>query len=512
MRKLLLLPVLLLLTATLSAQTALARRQPAFVTDSLDKYIVREMAAWNLPGLAIAIVKDGKVVLSKGYGVTEMGGKNAVNDSTLFQIASCSKAFTATSLALLAQQKKLSLDDTVRRWMPGFRLYDELATRQVTIRDLLCHRIGLQTFQADFLNWDSNLSRKEIIGMMEVEKPVNGFRAQFGYCNAAFLTAGEIIPAVTGQSWDAFVKATFFDPLHMTRTSTTWSAISSDKNACRPHAFWDGKETALPYDNIDNLGPAGSVNSCVKDLSHWIMMQLDSGRYNGKEVVPFSVLQDTRKPQTIIPGTPALFPGMHFQSYALGWFVADFYGKKIIWHNGGASGFLSTVCIVPELNLGFVVLVNSDNNSLYNALRYQLLDAYIGNPWRNYSSIMLAGQKKSDEADAIDLAKSRALVGANKNKLPLPASAFAGTYTNPVYGKMMVNTMDGKLACTFEHHPMMFGKLEYMGDDKFLCSFNSPLWGIQQVPFVIKDGKVESVTVSVNPSVDMMSYEFTKVK
>lgn len=482
-------------------------QQPAFVTDSLSKYILREMAAQHLPGLAVAIVKDGKVIVSQGYGVTEMDGHQKVNDSTLFQIASCSKAFTATSLAYLAQQKKLSLDDTVRKWLPGFRLYDPMATHMVTVRDLLCHRIGLQTFEGDFLNWNSNLSRQQIIAAMATEKPVFGFRAKFGYCNAAFLTAGEIIPAVTGLSWDAFVKANFFDPLQMTRTSTYSATIANDKNACRPHSRYMGKLVSFHPDQIDNLGPAASINSCVKDLSHWLLMQLDSGRYNGKQIVPFSVLNETRKPQTIIDRSPNAMT--HFSTYCLGWFSYDYNGKQVFYHDGGADGFLSTVCFIPELNLGITILVNSDNCSLYSDLRRQIIDAYMNLPYRNYAMFSNARMQKNMREDdaAMKVLRDSA---AMKIALPLPVEKFAGTYMNPVYGKMMITTDGGKLGCTFEHHPAMLGKLEYIGNNRFLCTFSTSMWGVNVVPFVIKDGKVESVTINVNPEVDMLPYSFIK--
>jgi CubicO group peptidase (beta-lactamase class C family) len=487
---------------------AFAQTQPAFVTDSLDKYILREMAAQDLPGLAIAIVKDGKVIVSKGFGVTETGKDKKVNDSTLFQIASCSKAFTATSLALLAQQKKLSLDDTVLKWMPGFRLYDELATKQVTIRDLLCHRIGLQTFEGDFLNWNSNLSRAQIIAAMAKEKPVFGLRAKFGYCNAAYLTAGEIIPVVTGQSWDAFVKATFFDPLQMTQTSTTNAVITSDKNACRPHTFYQGKLLAFNHDNVDNLGPAGSINSCVKDLSHWLLMQLDSGRYAGKQIVPFSVLRETRKPQTILEGRTS--SATHFSTYCLGWFSYDYNGKQVFYHDGGADGFLSTVCFIPELNLGITVLVNSDNCTLYGDLRKQIIDAYMGLPYQNYSAISTARSKKfaNEEKIAIKILQDSA---ALKLPLPVPIKNFTGSYYNEVYGFMNITTDGGKLGATFEHHPAMLGKLEYIGNNRFLCTFNTSMWGINIVTFEIEKGGVETITINVNPSVDMMPYKFESI-
>lgn len=490
----------------LFSTAAFSQKQPAFVTDSLDKYIQREMAAQNLPGLAISIVKDGKVIVSKGYGVTETGKDQRVNDSTLFQIASCSKAFTATSLALLAQQKKLSLDDTVLKWMPGFRLYDELATKQVTIRDLLCHRIGLQTFQGDFLNWNSNLTRQQIIAAMATQKPVYGLRAKFGYCNAAYLTAGEIIPIVTGQTWDAFVKTTFFDPLQMTRTSTTNAALVADKNASMPHTFYQGKLLSFQPDKVDNLGPAGSINSCVKDLSHWLLMQLDSGRYAGKQVVPFSVLKETRKSQTILDNRS---PASHFTTYCLGWFSNDYNGKQIFYHDGGADGFLSTVCFIPELNLGITVLINSDNATLYGDLRKQIIDAYMGLPYQNYAAISSARTKKFMNEDAL-AAKILQDSAAMKIPLPIPPDLFVGTYSNSVYGQMKITSDGGKLAATFEHHPAMLGRLEYIGHNRFLCTFNTSMWGINIVPFVIKDGKAESITINVNPSVDILPYKFSR--
>ncbi|MEO5644616.1 MAG: serine hydrolase [Bacteroidia bacterium] len=498
-----------LFSAASFAQTQLdqTRKHPVFVTDSLEKYILREMTAQNLPGLAIAIVKDGKIVVSKGFGVTETGGENKVNDSTLFQIASCTKAFTATSLALLAQQKKLSLDDTVLKWMPGFRLYDELATKQVTIRDLLCHRIGLQTFQGDFLNWNSNLTREQIIAAMAMQKPLFGLRAKFGYCNAAYLTAGEIIPIVTGQSWDAFVKATFFDPLKMSRTSTTHAAILSDKNACKPHTFYQGKFFAFTPDNIDNLGPAGSVNSCVKDLSHWLLMQLDSGRYDGKQIVPFSVLKETRKSQTILDNRSAT---SHFTTYCLGWFSNDYNGRQVFYHDGGADGFLSTVCFIPELNLGITILINSDNSTLYSDLRKQIIDAYMNLPYQNYSAISSARTKKGMLADAEQI-KTWQDSAALKLPLPIPLANVTGKFYNKVYGMMKITTDGGKIGATFEHHPAMFGKLEYIGNNRFLCTFNTSMWGVNMATFEIKNGRLMSITFHINPSVDMMSYTFDRL-
>ncbi len=486
--------------------TALDAQQPAFVTDSLAFYMQREMAAWEIPGAAVAIVKDGKVIVSQGYGVKEQGKTDAVNDETLFQIASCSKAFTATAIAMLHVEKKLSMDDSVVKFIPGFRLYETYTTNNCTVRDLLCHRIGLQTFQGDFVNWGSNLTRTEIVAQMAKQKPVFGFRAAYGYCNMGFAAAGEIILAVSGMTWDKYVHDKFFVPLKMNRSSTTFEELLADKNKCTGHSYWEGKNVTVPYDNINNLGPAGSINSCVKDLSNWVLCQIDSGRFEGTRVIPFAALAETRKSQ--IP-LPARAKGSHLGGYALGWQTMDYNGVQPYWHNGGTSGFVTTVCFVPELNLGIVVLTNTDQNNFYNNLRMQILDAYLKLPYKNYSQLslvqFLAGRKEEDK----QIADWKAQV-KSATKLPVEAKLFAGTYSNPVYGKMIIVEQKGKLTCLFEHHPKMFGTLEYMGDSTFLCTYNSPLWGIKPVPFKINNGKVISLTISVADFVDYMPYEFLK--
>jgi CubicO group peptidase (beta-lactamase class C family) len=241
--------------------------QPAFINDSLDTYIQREMKRWNIPGLSVAIVKDGKVLLTKGYGVREHGKPAKVNEYTLFQIASNSKAFTGTAIAMLDAEKRVKLDEKVTTYLPWFRLYDAGSTAQCTVRDLLCHRIGLQTFQGDFLNWGSTLSRKQIIERMALTRPVYPFRYTYGYCNAGYITAGEIIPQVTDTTWDDFVYHRFFKPLKMVHTNTSYTAMLNDTNACTPHTLVKGNITTMPLANIDNMAASAAVNSCVADMS-----------------------------------------------------------------------------------------------------------------------------------------------------------------------------------------------------------------------------------------------------
>ena len=496
--------------------------QPAFIKDSLDKYVEREMKRWNIPGSAVVIVKDGKVVTMKGYGVRETGKSGKVDENTLFQIASNSKAFTATSLALLDFQKKLSLNDKVTKWMPDFKLKDELATRDVTIKDLLCHRIGFETFQSDLLNWNCNLSRKELIMNMRNVKPVYSFRAHYGYCNVAFLTAGEIIPAVTDTSWDDFLKYHFFIPLKMNHTSTTYKTITADNNACKPYTLVDDKLVLLPYANVDDLGPAASINSCVKDLANWLMMQLDSGQFEGKRIFPFEALQMTRTSNTIVRDMSAS-SGSTFQTYGLGWFMLDYNGKKVIRHDGGADGFVTTTCFVPQLNLGIAVLTNTDMNSFYSALRRQIMDAYMNLPYTNISEKSYNDFSKNTKLENDEIKKLKET--ASKNPKPsLTPEEYVGKYKNEVYGSIEIKNANNNLTVSFSHHPSLSGKLEPLGENDFLCTYSIATYGIKKINFIASPSnlssqgegskapmqKIKSVIIRVNDFVDMMEYEFVR--
>jgi CubicO group peptidase (beta-lactamase class C family) len=485
--------------------------QNKFITDSLDKYIEREMHRWNIPGVAVSVVKDGKTVYIKGFGVRDVSKPDKVDENTLFMIASNTKAYTATAISLLDYQKRLSLNDKITKWMPDFKLNDELATREVTIRDMLCHRIGFQTFQSDFLNWGCNLTRKEVITNMRNVKPVYSFRSRYGYCNACFLTAGEIIPIVTDTSWDDFLKFNIFQPLKMNRTTTKYPGITNDNNAAKPYTIFNDKLTSLEYDSIDNLGPCGSINSCVKDISNWIIMQLDSGRFEGKQVIPFEALIKTRSSNTII-GDPheLLFRSKHFHTYGLGWFLEDYEGRKIISHDGGADGFVTNTTLIPEENFGFTILTNTDANAFFVALQDQLIDAAFNLPYRNFSEIYFTENEKSISQQNAGM-KALWEKAAKNPKPSLDLKSYAGKYSNEVYGEIEIRSENNKLNIYFSHHPYLTGKLEPLGENNFVCNYSPVSYGVKEIPFQVKDGKVESVTIRVNDFIDFMPYIFKKL-
>ena len=506
MRKITLALLGLVLTISIFAQTDSI---PSFVKDSLDNYVQHALADWNIPGAAVCIVKNGKVVLMKGYGVKKLGGTDKVDENTLFMIGSNTKAFTATALAMLEVDKKLTLDDKVTQWIPSFKLDNKAAGEQAIIRDMLCHRIGFRTFQGDFTYWTSNLTRDEVIEKMAHIKAEYPFRTKWGYTNAAFVVAGQIIPKASGEAWEVFIKKRIFDPLGMSNTLALSKDFPAAANKAFPHTIQDGKMVTIPYCQIDNMAPAGSIGSSVNDMSKWVTMQLANGKFNGVQVVPESAIQQTRLPHSIIGNGGAIFNKGHFSLYGLGWGLQEYSGRKIVAHTGGVNGFVTSVTLIPEENLGIIVFTNTDQNGFYEALKWEILDAYLGNMYRNYSNIYLMGQRMQENAlnkrtkelkDSASLHLSGSLGNA----------AYTGNYFNDVYGDMKVVLENNELRMRFSHHPDTYAKLESLGGDRFFASFTDPELGSAVFPFHVENGKVKSVTVKVADFVEYNAYEFVR--
>ena len=500
---------------TLAAQNAsgfqfgVQHKQNSFLQDSIDQYIESGLKDWNLPGLAIVIVKDGKVVLMKGYGIKDIQSKTPVDTNTLFMIASNTKLFTASSLALLETQGSISLDDHITKYFPDYRLYDSTVTKLVSIRDLLSHRIGTRTFQGDFTFWNTSLSRAEIMRRMRLLKPSRHFRQDFGYCNSCFLTAGQVIPVVTGISWENFVQTKLLDPLNMNHTLILSTGIARQADVATPYTTsYSRKLNKVPYDNWNNLAPAASIVSNVSDLSHWLLMQLDSGRYAGKQVLPWAAVQKTRDINTIISSRKSATLPVHFTGYGLGLFVGDYAGRQLYWHTGGAGGMVSNVCFVPEERLGIAILTNNDNQNFFEALRYQILDSYMGVPYINRSRTSLAGFEKAanDQVNEIDHWKEK--IKGNKPELSL--SSYTGVYSNALYGTITVEREKNQLRINFNTKPDLSATLDYLDHGDWLLTYNNIEYGIFKVRFVIADGKVSSLTTKQNPFVEYDPYLFIK--
>jgi CubicO group peptidase (beta-lactamase class C family) len=491
----------------LSSQTS---EPPAFIRDSLDTYVRRALQEWQIPGVAVCVIKDGKVDVMKGYGVRNMQSGQTVDEHTLFMIGSNTKAFTATALAMLEAEQKLSLDDKVKKWLPDFKLYDPWVTEEVNLRDLLCHRIGFETFQGDFLFYDSDLTADEVSEKLGLLKPLYGFRSRWGYTNAAFVVAGDVIQAADGRSWAEFIRQEIFHPLGMKRSLALSSEILTASNKASAHTIVHGELQKIPYGTIDGLAPAGSISSSVSDLSHWVMALLDNGAYDGNEVIAASAIEQTRRPHSVMGNARHPFSDTQFNLYGLGWRLTDYAGKKMVAHTGGVNGFVTGICLFPSEKLGIIVLTNTDTNAFFEALRNEIQDAYLGLPYRNYSRLFL-------ESHRANLEESEQLLSAYRDtialKLPadLPLKAFAGTYVHAVYGAMVISQEGDALKARFEHHHELVATLESLGGNRFLATFNDPVYGIKVWPFTIENGSVRSATVRVADFVEFLPYEFVKM-
>lgn len=482
--------------------------QPSFIKDSLDSYINKGIKDWNIPGLAIAIVKDGKVVVMKGYGIRDLKTKEPVDENTLFMIASNSKLFTATALAQLEYDKKLSLDDKIIKYFPWFRAYDSTTTQLVTVRDMLAHHLGTKTFQGDFTFWNSNYSRDSIMYKMRLLKPTGNFRQQWGYCNSCFLTAGEVIQEVSGKPWEVYVYDNIIAPLNMTSTHALGTNMEQMPNAARPYSnsFTENLEL-LPYDNIDNMAPAGAIVSSVNDISKWLMMQLDSGKYNGKQIIPWAAVRRTRDMNTIIISRKNAFLPYHYYGYGLGVFMSDYGGRQVFEHTGGADGFVTNTCFVPEEDLGIAVFTNNDNQEFFELLRYQILDAYFNLPYRNYSAMALHNfeDNRKERLDEIEGYQKR----IKSKKPPFSLSIYTGDYTNPIFGNMSIRIIGGDLTVKFSQRSLT-ARLDYMDDNEWLLTYSNPAFGIFPIRFVTDVNKVVSVDIKVNDFLETDPYTFTK--
>jgi len=483
-----------------------------FLTDSLELYMNRALTNWRIPGAAVCIVKDGQVVLMRTFGIKELGLTDKVDENTLFMIGSNTKAFTATALAMLQDKKQLSLDDLVTKYIPNFKLDNKLAGEQTIVRDLLCHRIGFATFQGDFTFYNTNLSREDVIQKMSLVKAAFPFRAKWGYTNAAFLTAGEIIPRVTGRPWEVYLKDNIFAPLGMSNTLALSADLPKSLNRTAAHTIVDGRLVAIPYCQIDALAPAGGISSSINDMSKWVLALLNDGKVGQRVVIPSAAIQATRQPQDVVGAVRHLNGEVDDELYGLGWFIQNYSGHRIVMHDGGVNGYVSSVTLVPQDHLGIVILTNTDQNQLYEALRWDIMDAYFKMPYRNYSDNYLNSFKAQQANDQATDKKMRDSV-AMKLPTAMPLTAYTGQYVNDLYGKLSI-TIGGdldQLQLRFEHHPKMFATAQPLGGNRFYVVFSDPELGKAVFPFIFANGRLTGLRVKVADFIERTSYDFRKL-
>ena len=498
---------------TLAAGLALAALAPtlpgqSFRQKDFDAYVAQGLQTLNTPGAAIAVVRNGRLLFARGYGVRTRGDKTPVDAHTVFQIASNTKAFTTAALAILADQGKLSWDDPVTKFLPGFQLYDPYVTREFTVRDLVTHRSGLGLGAGDLLWFHSNYSRAEIAYRIRFARPVSSFRSQYAYDNVLYIVAGEIVPAVAGASWDDFVQQRIFAPLGMRETGTTTAFFTASANAAAPHAFEDGRLQVVPVDSVENISPAGGIASSVADLAKWLECRLDSGRYAGGRLFSERQAREMWSGQTIVPISDppqplaALRPS--FAEYGLGWRLRDYQGRRIVSHTGGLAGMSSQITLVPAEKLGVVILTNSESD-LMAALTYRLLDDLLGAPRPRTDWVAAFAQ-------AARLARARAdstlrAAGATRDSTSRPSFAlerYTGGYRDELYGDAALTLESGKLVLRFSRSPAFVGDLEHWQYDTFIARWRTRHLEDAYVTFALDpDGSIDRFQMAaVSPLAD----------
>ncbi len=375
--------------ALLAAATSTALAQSPVA--GLDAYVAKGVKDWNVPGLAISIVKNDSVVFAKGYGVRQLGTHDSVNTHTLFANASTTKAFTAFVVEMLADEGKLRMDGPVIEYMPAFHLSDPIATRQITIADLLSHRTGVP--EADYLWYQDTSSFPEImrrLSYVPFDAPV---RSHFEYQNITYALAGEIAALRANAPWATLVRDRILTPLGMRETTTGTPEVRTHPNVVSGHDYVHDTLRAIPRDDADNIAPAGAMYSSVNDMSLWIRFLLDSARLGGKRVLSPRGYADLFAPHILVddkefyPTSKLTHP--HFQAYGQGWFLEDYRGEFVAFHTGSIDGLSAIVGLIPAKRLGVVIFANRDHAELRQALMYTVFDRFLGHPTHDWSAEML---------------------------------------------------------------------------------------------------------------------------
>ncbi|MEO8381251.1 MAG: serine hydrolase [Acidobacteriota bacterium] len=413
---------------------------------AVDRLMASTLKAWNLPGAAVVIVQNDRVVYAQGYGVKELGKPEPVTADTLFQLASTSKAFTSTALAMLASDGKLSFDDPVRKHLDAFRLADSCADAAVTLRDIVSHRTGLS--RHDELWDDTTLTREEVIRAMAHVELSRPFRSAYQYQNILFIAAGEAVAQTAGMPWEEFVRTRIFTPLRMTHTITSDSEWTRADHATGHRYDWkSGAVTPRAAADTTTIGPAGAIKSSARDMGNWVLFHLSEGVFEGKPLVAAAQLAETKTPQTVMRmegSSLELQPETNLMAYGMGWNIQDYRGEQLVSHGGALNGFRTRVSLLPKRKAGFVVMINAERGYSLLAVQNALADLLLGKPSRDWNAYYLPVDRRIDEKDEQDrLARLAQRVPDTTPSRPL--ADYAGPYSNEAYGTATISLVNDTL-------------------------------------------------------------------
>ncbi len=480
----------------------------------IDSLVKTVLTAFDVPGIAVSVIKDGKVVLEKGYGVRSLNSKLPVNEHTLFGIASNSKAFTTAALGILVDEGKVSWDDKVRDHIPEFKMYSPYVTEEFTIRDMLTHRSGLGLGAGDLMFWpdSSSFTTEDVIHNLRYLKQVSGFRTKYDYDNLMYILAGEVVKRVSGQPWEDFIEERIIRPLGMTESAASLSRVKDKSNIIDPHAPVDGKVQVIRRDWNNIANAAGGINSSVHDMTRWVMMQLNDGRYGpdlSKRIFSSDVHDEMWTPQTIITNRPSPYYNSHFYSYGLGWFLSDVAGYKQATHTGGLAGIVTEVTLIPEINLGIIVFTNQQSGAAFRSITNYIKDAYIWKEKRDWIKVY----KKSSDANIATAEKItgeiwKDIEAQQEKEGKTNLEIFTGTYSDDWFGDVDITMKNGKLRFVSKRSYLLTGDMLPYNGNTFVVKWDNRSFDADAFVTFAFDTNGKPNTIKLKPISPLTDFSF----
>jgi len=491
----------------------------------LDDVVNRTMKTFNVPGIAVAIIKDGKVVISKGYGVSNINTQQKVDGNTLFGIASNSKAFTTAALGMLVDEKRINWDDKVIKYIPEFKMYNDYVTNEFTIRDLLTHRSGLGLGAGDLMIWPDghNFTPKDIIKNIQYLKPVSAFRSQYDYDNLLYVIAGEVIERVSGIPWCEFIETRIMKPLKMNNSAASWNRLKDTTNTIVPHVPTNGKLDIIKRYTNPIFDAAAGIYTSTNDLSKWVITQLQNGKYGDqKQFQLFSpeVHKDMWTSQTIL-STYGMKPySCNFKSYGLGWQLTDVNGHLQVSHTGGLDGIVTQTIMFPDLQLGIIVLTNQQSGAAFNSISNTIKDSYLGLKFPDHV-VALSTERKQKEENA-DKITDEVWAKVDNNllkRIKIDTKKYVGTYKDNWFGEVTIYERKGILYFTSSRSPRLTGAIFFYKDQNFVVKWNNRSFHADAHIFFDLDAngnanhfKMEAISPLTDFSYDFQDLDFSKIQ
>lgn len=484
----------------------------------IDSLAELALKTFDVPGIAVAVIKDGKVVHAKGYGVQSLSTRKKVDEHTLFGIASNTKAFTSAALGILIDEGKLKWDSKVIDFIPEFRLYNPYVTEEFTIRDLLTHRSGLGLGAGDLMIWpdSTDFTKKDIIHNLRYLKAVSSFRSKYDYDNLLYIIAGEIVARVSGMSWEDFIESRIMHPLNMTNSAASLSRVKDRSIMIEPHAPVNGKVEPIKIFISEQANAAGGIWSNLTDMCKWVTMQLNDGKYGdslSKKMFSLQVHNEMWMPQTNIPVGATYIPyKTHFSAYGLGWLLSDVKGYKQVMHTGGLAGIVTQVLLIPELKLGIIVLTNQQVSAAFTAISNTIKDSYLGIPKEDWVGFLrrrtVAGEESAKKITNGIWKDIETQQRNNTTKIDL--HRFAGIYSDQWFGDVVISVKNGKLWFDAKRSGRLSGEMIAYNANTFIAKWNDR--SMDADSYVIfsldMDGKASGIKMkAISPLTDF-SFDF----